>query len=226
MIDRRTALTCVTLITLMLVAAVWRAIALDDWTTFTVDNGRALPSLLLFFFPACCALVVGALYWDGVGAKADDAKLQPWRSWGRSLSIGYCGGLLLLQGVLIVGSLGFIMPFDLSAISRGLGLLLAIMCLLAINRIPKLPWFERKVAPGGNLGPIYGPRYMRIQSWVVVVFMVAVMAGNLVAPRAMGWRAAGYILLATVLLVAWSLVWRVHLGRKWKLEQVTARPKP
>ena len=106
MIDRRTALTCVTLITLMLVAAVWRVIALDDWTTFTVDNGRALPSLLLFFFPACCALVVGALYWDGVGAKADDAKLQPWRSWGRSLSIGYCGGLLLLQGVLIVGSLG------------------------------------------------------------------------------------------------------------------------
>jgi hypothetical protein len=223
MIDRRTTLVSAALITLMLVAAAWRIITLDDWTTFTIQNGGNLPSLLLVVFPACSALVVGALYWDVPGATGEEAKLQPWSNWGRSLSIGYCGGMLLLQGVLIVGSLGHAMPFDLSAISRGLGLLLAIMCLLAINRIPKLPWFERRVAPGGNLGPIYGPRYMRIQSWVLVAFMIAVTAYSLMAPRiAMGWRAAGYILLAASLLVVWSVMWRVHLGRKWKLEQVTA----
>jgi hypothetical protein len=223
MIDRSAALASAALIALMLVAAAWRAIMLDDWTSLTILNGAPLPSLLLFVFPACSALVVGALHWDGRGARIDDAKLQQWRDWGRSLSIGYCGGLFLLQGVLIVGSLGLPMPFDLSAISRGLGLLLAVMCLLAINRIPKLPWFEGRVAPGGNLGPIYGPRYMRIQSWVLVAFMIAVIAGSLVVPGVMGWRAAGYIFLATASLVSWSVTWRVHLGRKWKLEQLTAR---
>ena len=124
--------------------------------------------------------------------------------------------------MLIVGSLGLAIPFDLSAINRGLGLLLAIMCLVAINRIPKLPWFERRIAPGGDLGPIYGPRYMRIQSWVLVVFMIAVIAYSLVAPPVVGWRAAAYVLLAAAILV-WSIAWRVHLGRKWKLEQSASR---
>jgi len=222
MIDRKTAIMSAALIALMLMAAACRISILDDWSTLPVQNGAPLPSLLLFFFPACSVLVVGALYWDGRGATADDTKLHPWRNWGRSLSIGYCGGLLLLQGVLIVGSLGLAIPFDLSAINRGLGLLLAIMCLVAINRIPKLPWFERRIAPGGDLGPIYGPRYMRIQSWVLVVFMIAVIAYSLVAPPVVGWRAAAYVLLAAAILV-WSIAWRVHLGRKWKLEQSASR---
>jgi hypothetical protein len=221
-IDRKTALACAVLVALMLALAVWRIITLDDGTTLAVHNGAALPSLLLFVFPASSALVVGALYWDGRGATADDAKLQPWRKWGKFLSIGYCGGLLLLQGVLVVASLGMDMPLDLSAIGRTLGILLAIMSLLAINQMPKLPWFERRVAPGGDLGPIYGPRYMRTQSRILVVFMVAVIAYSLAAPSTMGWRAAPYILLATALLVVWSIAWRRHLGRKWKLEQSAA----
>jgi hypothetical protein len=142
-----------------------------------------------------------SLYWDSRAARADDAKVQPWRKWGKSLSITYCGGLLLLQGVLIVQSLGVAMPLDLSAIGRTLGVLLAIMCLLTINQMPKLPWFERRFAPGGNLGPIYGPRYMRTQSRVLVVFMIAVIAYSLAAPPTMGWRSAPYILLAAALLV-------------------------
>ena len=222
MIDRKTALACAVLVALMLALAVWRIITLDDGTTLAVHNGAALPSLLLFVFPASSALVVGALYWDGRGATADDAKLQPWRKWGKFLSIGYCGGLLLLQGVLVVASLGMDMPLDLSAIGRTLGILLAIMSLLAINQMPKLPWFERRVAPGGDLGPIYGPRYMRTQSRILVVFMVAVIAYSLAAPSTMGWRSAPYILLATALLVVWSIAWRRHLGRKWKLEQSAA----
>ena len=222
MIDRKTALACAVLVALMLALAVWRIITLDDGTTLAVHNGAALPSLLLFVFPASSALVVGALYWDGRGATADNAKLQPWRKWGKFLSIGYCGGLLLLQGVLVVASLGMDMPLDLSAIGRTLGILLAIMSLLAINQMPKLPWFERRVAPGGDLGPIYGPRYMRTQSRILVVFMVAVIAYSLAAPSTMGWRSAPYILLATALLVVWSIAWRRHLGRKWKLEQSAA----
>jgi hypothetical protein len=117
--------------------------AADDWTTLAVHNEAPLPSLLLFLFPACSALVVGALYWDGRRARADGAKLQPWRKWGKSLSIGYCGGLLSLQGVLIVRSLSVDMPLDLSAIGRAGGILLAIMCILAINQI---------FAPGGTWG--------------------------------------------------------------------------
>jgi hypothetical protein len=223
MIDRKTALVCAAFIALMLVAAVWQIITLDGWTILGVQNETPQSSLLLFVFPAASALVVGALYWDGREARADDAKVRPWHKWGKFLSIGYCGGMLLLQGVLIVRNLGLDTPLDFSAIARSLGLLLAIMSLLAINQMPKLPWFERRFAPGGDLGPIYGPRYMRTQSRILVVFMIAVIAYSFAVTPTMGWRSAPYILLATALLVVWSITWRRHLGRKWKLEQRTAR---
>jgi hypothetical protein len=222
-IDRTTALASAALIALMLVAGVWRIVMLDDWTTLAVQYEAPLPSLLLFLFPACGALVVGALYVDGRGARANDVKVQPWRKWARSLLISYCGGLLLLQGMLIVRSLGLDMPFDLSPIGRTAGVVLAIMCLLAINQMPKLPWFERKFAPGGNLGPIYGPRYMRTLSRILVVFMIAVIAFSLTMPPTMAWRSARYILFATALLVVWSIAWHFHLGRKSKVEQFGTR---
>ena len=225
MIDRTTALASAALIALMLVAAVWRIVMLDDWTTLAVQYEATLPSLLLFLFPACSALVVGALYIDGRGARADDVKVQLWRKWARSLSISYCGGLLLLQGVLVVRSLALDVPLDLSAIARALGVVLAIMCLLAINQMPKLPWLEQRFAPGGDLGPIYGPRYMRAVSRIVVVFQLAVIAYSVAMPP-MSWRSAPYILVATALIVAWSIAWRYRLGRKWKDEQWAARAKP
>ena len=223
MTDRKTALVSATLIALMLVAAVWRINMLDNWTSLPIENETSFPSLLLFFFPACSVLVVGALRWDSPGAGADDAKIQPWRKWAESLAISYCGGLLLLQGVVIVRSLSIDTALDLSAAGRSLGVLLAIMCLLAINQMPKLPWFERRVAPGGDLGPIYGPRYMRTQSRIVVVFMIAVITYSLAAPRPLAWHSAPYILLAAALLVCWSIIWRIQLGRKWKLERRAAR---
>jgi hypothetical protein len=74
------------------------------------------------------------------------------------------------------------------------------------------------------LGPVYGPRFMRTQSRALVAFMIAVIAYNLAAPPAMGWRSVPYILLATAVFVAWSIAWRFHLGRKWKLEQ-SASPR-
>ena len=224
MIDRKTALVCAALIALMLMAAVWQIAMLDDWTTLAVHKGASLPSLFLFVFPAASVLVVGALYWSGRGATANDAKLQPWSKWGKFLSISYCGGLLLLQGVLVVRSRGVdVLPLDLSAVSRTLAVLMSIMSLLAINQMPKLPWFDSRFTLGGDLGPIYGPRYLRTQSRALVAFMIVVIAYNLAAPPTMGWRAVPYILLATALFVVWSIAWRFHLGRKWKLEQRTAR---
>jgi hypothetical protein len=223
-IDRKTALVCAALIALMLMAAVWQIAMLDDWTTLAVHKGASLPSLFLFVFPAASVLVVGALYWSGRGATANDAKLQPWRKWGKFLSISYCGGLLLLHGVLVVRSRGVdVLPLDLSAVSRTLAVLMSIMSLLAINQMPKLPWFDSRFTLGGDLGPIYGPRYLRTQSRALVAFMIVVIAYNLAAPPTMGWRAVPYILLATALFVVWSVAWRFHLGRKWKLEQRTAR---
>jgi hypothetical protein len=218
-IDRKTALACAILIGLMLVAAVGRIIMRDYWTMLPGQHGAPWSSLWLFAFPACSALVVGALYWDSRGAKADEAKIQPWRQWAKSLSVSYCGGLLLLQGLIVVESLGLANPWDLSAIGRTLGVLLAIMCLLAINQMPKLPWFERRFGPGGNLGPIYGPRYMRAHSRVLVVFMLGVIASSLMVPTTMGWHFASYILLATALLVVWSIGLRCYLGHKWRLER-------
>jgi hypothetical protein len=219
-IDRNSALVPAALIALMLAAATWRIIMLDEWTILTIHNEGPLPSLLLFFLPACSALVVGAMYWEGRGARAGEGRLQPWREWGKSLSITYCGGLLLLQGVVIVRSLGLELPIDLSLIGRAGGIVLAIMCLLAVNQMPKLPWFERRIAPGGDLGPIYGPRYMRIQSRILVVFMTVVIAYSLAAPPTMAWRSAIHILLAASLVLVWSITWRLHLGRKWKLERL------
>jgi hypothetical protein len=131
--------------------------------------------------------------------------------------------MLFLQGVLIVRSLGLDVPFDISPIGRAAGISLAIICLLAINQMPKLPWFERKFAPGGDLGPIYGPRYMRTISRILVVLMIAVIAFNLATPPAVAWRSAPFILLATGVLMVWSIAWRFHLGRKSKAEQLGTR---
>jgi hypothetical protein len=218
-IDRKTALACAVLIGLMLVAAVWRIIMRDHWAMLAVQNGAPWPSLWLFAFPACSALVVGALYWDSRGAKADETRIQPWRQWAKSLSLSYCGGLLLLQSLIVVQSLDLAIPWDLSAIGRTLGVVLAIICVMAINQMPKLPWFERRFAPGGELGPIYGPRYMRTQSTILVVFMLAVIAYDLAVSSPTAWHSTPYILVATGCLVGWSVVWRYRLGRRWRLER-------
>jgi hypothetical protein len=220
MIDRKTALACAALIALMLVAAVARIITLEDWTTLAVQNRGAVPSLLLFVFPACSALLAGDLYRNRFRAKADVARLQPWYKWGEFLAVSYCIGMLLLEGLLVVLSYAVDVPGYLWAIYRTLGVLMAVMSLLAINQMPKLPYFELRLSHGGDLGPIYGPRYIRTTSRILVVFMIAVIACSLGAIPDNGWQFALFILLAAAIFVGWSLIWRRHLGRKWQLEQV------
>jgi len=220
MIDRKTALACAALIALMLVAAVGRIITLEDWTALVVRNRGAVPSLLLFVFPVCSALVAGDLYWNRFRAKADAAKLQPWYKWGKFLAVSYCAGMLLLEGLLVVLSYAVDIPGYLWAIYRTAGVLMAIMSLLAINQMPKLPYFERRLSLGGDLGPIYGPRYIRATSRILVVFMIAAIACSLGTMVGNGWQFALLILLAAAIFVAWSIVWRRHLGRKWQLEQL------
>ena len=219
MIDRKTALTCAALIALMVAMAGWRIMTLGDSTTFEVPNRGSLPALLLFGFSAASAVVVGALYWSGLRARAESAKLQPWYKWGRFIAISYCVGMLLLQGIVVVLSLGLRLPLNLWAAYRALGVMMAIMALLMINQMPKLPYFERSASPGGDLGPIYGPRFVRTVSRVLVVFMIAVIATSLAASPSMGWPSTLSILLATAFIMVWSIAWRRHLGRKWSLEQ-------
>jgi hypothetical protein len=222
-IDRKTALTCAALIALMVVMAGWRIMMLEDWATLAVQNRGPLPSLLLFGFPAASALVVGALYWSGFRARAELAKLQPWYKWGRFNAISYCVGLLLLQGIAVVLSLGLRLPLNLWAVYRTLGVVMAITSLLVINQMPKLPYFERSASPGGDLGPIYGPRFVRTVSRVLVVFMIVVIVTSLTASPSMGWRSALLILLTTAFIMVWSIAWRRHLGRKWSHEQLGVR---
>jgi len=212
MIDRKTTLVCVLLIALMLGAA-----AIVAW------NGEAIGSVqwplslpLVLVFPVCSTLVTAALYSSSRSAIADDAKREPWYRWGRFLSISYCAGMLLLQGMQIAPGFGLPVP---SPVVSTLRVVMAIMSLLAINQMPKLPWFECRSSPGGELGPVYGPRYVRIVSRIAVLFMLAVFACGLVASSTMGVRAVACILLGTALIVIWSVIWRRHLGHKWRLER-------
>ena len=215
MIDRKTALICAATIAVMLAAAVWRIT--------TVQNGAPLQLLLLFVFPACSAFVVSVLYCQCYRVKGDVTKVQPWRTWGTFVSISYCLGVLSAQAVVIIMSLDLGIRSYLWAIYRTLFALIGIMALLAINQMPKLPWFERRFSPGGDLGPIYGPRYMRTQSRILFVFMAAAIAYSLTPKPNAEWNSALYILVATVCLFVQSIAWRYHLGRKWNLEQMASR---
>jgi hypothetical protein len=216
-IDRKTVLLCAALIVVMLVLAVWRISTLEHWT-IEFQNGAAvtLPSPRPLIFPACSAFFVGVMYWKGLRARADAAKIEPWRKWGAFVSISYCGVLLLTQVVLIIRSLEPDPPLDLSAIHRTAGVMISIMLLLGFNQVPKLPYFERGFAPGGDLGPIYGPRYVRIQSRIMLVFSIAMIAFFLAAAPSMAWT----LFIATPFLMVWSIAWRLHLGRKWKRQQL------
>jgi hypothetical protein len=223
-IDRKTALLCTALIVLMLVMAAWRISTLEHWT-IEFQNGAAitLPSLRPLTFPACSMFFVGVMYWTGLRARADAAKLEPWRKWGAFVSISYCACLLLTQVVVIIRSLKPDLPLQPSAIGRTLGILIAIMSLLAINQIPKLPYFERRSAPGGDLGPIYGPRYMRTISRILALFMIVAIAYFLAATPGTAWRSTLYFFLATAFFMVCSIAWRLHLGRKWKRQQLAER---
>jgi hypothetical protein len=130
--------------------------------------------------------------------------------------------LLMLEAVLIVISVNLGAHSYLWAIYRALAVLVGIMALAAFNQLPKLPYFERRFAPGGDLGPIYGPRYIRTQSRILIAFMVAWIAFILVWTPS---RPTLFILIAAAyaLLLVWLITWRRHLGRKWRLEQLAAR---
>ena len=220
MIDRKTALICTALIALMLVSAVWRITLPDDWSVQAAAQDKApLLPLLLFVFPGSSALVMGSLYWTSHRAGANSAKVQPWYRWGKLVSIAYCCGLLLLQGVLVAQSLGLQSVLPLSVIGRTVGVLLMIMSLLAINQMPKLPYLDRRFSPGGDLGPVYGPRYMRTMARILIMFLIAVFAFPFAVAPGVGWRGTMVICLAAASLVIWSIAWRRHLGRRWSLEQ-------
>jgi len=213
MVDRKIALLCTTLVVLMFGLTFWRIIT-PEQLRFAGQNGATAPPLLLLFFPASSALFVGALYWSNLRPRADVAKLEPWRKWGAFLSISYCGGLLLIQVILITRSLNVDLPVDLPAIVRTLAVMLPVICLLAINQAPKLPHFERKWA----LGPIYGPRYIRAVSRSLAAFMIAAIAYLIMTP--VGGRSTSILFsLAAAFLMAWSIAWRLHLARKWKRQQ-------
>ncbi|CCE12015.1 membrane hypothetical protein [Bradyrhizobium sp. STM 3843] len=225
MIDRRTALICGTLIALMLAGAMFWFIVPNDWIVQAVQPRASLPSL--FIFPACSAFVVGVLYGHGRGERTDSARNEPWRKWGATVSMSYCIVLLLAQALVIITRLDLGIHLELRAIYRALFVAVGIIFLLGVNQLPKLPYFERRVAPGGNLGPVYGPRFMRIQSRLMFVFGIALIAYWLALPPHPGWHPTFYALVATICLFAQAIAWRRHLSRKWNLQQPGSRgPTP
>jgi hypothetical protein len=214
MIDRRTGLLCAALIVLMFIMAVWRIITLEQWTTVR-ENGGTASSLVLLAFPANGAFFVGVPYW-GLRARADAAKLEPWRKWAAFLSIGSCGVLLLIQLVVIIGSLHVDLPLPLSAIGPTLIVMMMIMWLLAINQVLKLPYFERRLSFGGDLGPIYGPRFTRAKARVAGLMSMSATIVSLLAPTP---GMASFVFVAVACVIAWIIAWRLNLARKWKRQQ-------
>jgi hypothetical protein len=212
----------VTLIALMIAGAAWRMIMMEDPTVLGLRHGAVAAFRLLFAFPVASVVVVGMLYWRRP-ANADVAKAQRWRTLAGFVSISYCAILLLLQAVLIAMSLGLGVHLHLWAIYRTLGVLVAIMIVVAANQVPKLPYIERRFVFGGDLGPIYGPRFIRAQSRIVVAYAIGVIAFVLAATPGMGWRPGLFIILAAAFQLVWSTAWRSHLSRKWKREQLAAR---
>ena len=92
------------------------------------------------------------------------------------------------------------------------------------NRIPTafrtapLPWFERRVFPGGELGPIYGPKYMRIYSRISVAYVVVMTSCIYALPN----HVSLSIVVATAVFLVWTRALQVSYRRKWKLEQSRA----
>jgi hypothetical protein len=83
-----------------------------------------------------------------------------------------------------------------------------------LDQIPKLPWVEG--GPwGGDIGPIYGPRYKRLNAKIGVAHYLAVIASFFALPM----QAWPYIPLTLPLLPVWGMVLRRHYKRKWQLEQ-------
>jgi hypothetical protein len=217
MIDRKTALICAGLVALMFAAAFWRITSSEAWPAQMAWTRTLLPSVKLFVFPAASALFTSSLYWNwSFRASADNPKFAPWQRWARWASISFCVGFSLMQGVLVAQSLALHPPF---AIDRIFAVLVMIVALLALNQMPKLPWFERRFSLGGELGPVYGPRFIRILSKALIVFLIAGFAFAFTAPAPLAQRSFPYILGATALFLLCSIAWRIRLGRKWRLER-------
>jgi hypothetical protein len=215
MIDRKTALICGALIALMFATALWRVTNPQEWPPHTAWTATLLPSVMLFVFPVAGALVTGLL-WRALPARADDPKFEPWSRWGKRFSIGCCAGFSLVQGLLVAQSLGLHVP---SAIAGIPAVVMMILMLFMINQMPKLPWFERRFSLGGELGPIYGPRLIRIVSRAAAMFAMAVFAFSLAAPAPLAQRSVPYVLAAGALFLLGIIALRIHLARKWRLER-------
>jgi hypothetical protein len=170
-INRRTVLICVPLIALMFAVAVWQIVILEDWT--------------LLAAPAVCTFVVGIAYLCDPPESADVATVQRQRRFAAFLSINSCAVMLLGQALLILTHDNHYNENLFMAVYRAFGVLAGIHLLVVGNQIPKVPSVESRsfALVGGDLGPIYGPKYVqtiRTISMIIVVFGVAVIALTLV----------------------------------------------
>jgi hypothetical protein len=64
---------------------------------------------------------------------------------------------------------------------------------------------------------------MRTQARIWVLFAIALIAYFIAAPPSAGWRSTLFVFLAMAFLMAWSIARRLHLGRKWKRQQLAER---
>jgi hypothetical protein len=218
MIDRKVALESAVLVALMLLAAVARIIFVHD--SSIPANQEAALLWQTFLLPINPALLVVTLYANGRRAIAAGAgaEVQPSYDWGKRLSIGCCAGTLLIQGQLILQSFGLQVPEFAVMVGYATAVAMSILVLMTINHTPKLPWLEGGSLPGGKLGPIYGPRFIRANAKIWLLCFIIVMPCVLGLPR----QAWLYILLAFASAFVWTTALRVHYGRRSKLGQSTA----
>ncbi|CCD99698.1 hypothetical protein [Bradyrhizobium sp. STM 3809] len=218
MIDRRTTLLSGALVVVMVLAAAVRMLFIHGSSLAASQETPLLWQICLL--PVIAASLVVGLAANGRRTPALGAKAQTSLSWGRRLSIGCCLSLLLIQALLIVTSLGLppTLWFGLPPLDwLGWGVVIAMMALVlqALNQMPKLPWLGQRPGLAGDLGPIYGPRYMRANARIWFVCLVTLLPCICAAPR-LAWV---FVLIAMPTALVWTKTLQIRYGRRWQVEQ-------
>ncbi|WP_284424113.1 hypothetical protein [Bradyrhizobium sp. SSBR45G] len=207
------------MVALMVLAAVVRVAFIHGAVLVARQETPLLWQICLL--PIIAALLVLSLYANGRHPPVSaGAKAQPSYELGQRLSIGCCLSLLLIQGLLILTSLDLpLTPWLGLPLVHWIGLAVVIamvaLVLQALDQTPKLPWFDRKLYPAGELGPIYGPRYMRARAKIWLLCLVILLPCIYAGPR-LAWLS---VLIAFAIAFVWDMTLQVHYGRRWKIEQ-------
>ena len=185
MLDRKTMLTVLAFLLLMLASAIW----LVGYTT----RWSAIP----FIMPACLALVAGIWQWRFSRAEGD---LSNWTKWGGFLAISYaaiCAGyqLMLVAKVLNVTAI------PSSSLARVLIAFFGVQLLVLGNWQAKLPPLRSWRPATLSLDAAGEAAMLRFGGWLLVAYGLIVIASALFVPTSLIAPLIGSMSVASLIVV-------------------------